>query len=516
MKFIFTSFIVIFLHNSVLDAMESGAQFPEKATGETSLSTSSSQSLIFKDVFIPQRSFNTQAQKYEVKNELVDSILLNTPEPDIFSGESFEASIKEREQKGLPFIIAGIKTGVNQSRKTDYFDAYPFLSYMFGQNFISSSANRYTTAPDIFKGHPISKATIVGPIKLYFIDSMNDPAFTYLGSDYDLYANDNRKIKDSIKYFLIANNPAPTSNPADVAEANLSVGLMYIIGSGITKDLKKAKKYLEKAEEQSANSSVQALADAYLGMVYRTKIMQDDEKAKQYLEKAATQTINLEAHIKANFNLGQLYFKKKDYEKALPYLEQATAQTTIPALQIQANFNLGQVYRKKKDYEKALPSLEQAAAQTTNPVIQAKAIVALGQLYLDKQDYEKALPYWEKAATQTIDLAAQAKANYNLGLFYVKGLLTSPNYEKALFYFEKAAQQKNDQTAFINAHYQLGKLYFEDLKQPEKALEYLKGIVNLPEEGAALMHTIEQTLQGKQEQGPEPVLKRQKTEKTEE
>lgn len=121
------------------------------------------------------------------------------------------------------------------------------------------------------------------------------------------------------------------------ADAEFSLGQMYLEGTQETKDVKKGLELLKKAAEHGS-----AMAQFNLGVMYHdaVDVPVDFAEARKWFEKAADQNID-----RAEYNLGVMYYRgegvKVDYVKALS-LFTASAKSGFS----DAAYNLGVMYAK--------------------------------------------------------------------------------------------------------------------------------------------------------------------------
>ena len=131
--------------------------------------------------------------------------------------------------------------------------------------------------------------------------------------------------------------------------AQLTLGNMYKKGTGVSKNLKKAHKWIKKAAEQGL-----AHAQLTLGL---NKSIENDTEAWRWMKKAAEQGLP-----QAQFTLGFIYYAEKNYEEAYKWIKKA-AEQGIP----QAQLLLGHIHQRgqsvPKNYIEAYELIQKAAEQ---------------------------------------------------------------------------------------------------------------------------------------------------------
>lgn len=134
--------------------------------------------------------------------------------------------------------------------------------------------------------------------------------------------------------------------------AQHTLGDMYRKGTGISKNLKKAHKWIKKAAEQGL-----AHAQLTLGLMYTDKNIENYTEAWRWIKKAAEQGLP-----QAQLTLGFMYYTKKNYEEAYKWIKKA-AEQGIP----QAQLLLGHIYQRgksvPKNYIEAYELIQKAAEQ---------------------------------------------------------------------------------------------------------------------------------------------------------
>lgn len=247
-------------------------------------------------------------------------------------------------------------------------------------------------------------------------------------------------LKDSLADKLVEWQKAASQGNA---EAQLFLGLMYLMGQGVPQDNRKALLWMQKSAAQG-----NAMAQLSLGGIYRAGkvVTQDFAQAMDWWEKAAAQ-----GNAEAQYNLGLMYALgegvTQDYAQAIDWWQKAAAQGLA-----KAQFKLGTAYALSEgvpqDFAQALGWWQKAAAQGD-----IEAQYNLGMMYATgqgvTQDYAQAVQWWQKAASSGL-----AIAQYDLGKMYEMGQGVTLDYAQAVQWWQKAAAQ-----GYAKAQYNLGSMY---------------------------------------------------------
>ena len=216
----------------------------------------------------------------------------------------------------------------------------------------------------------------------------------------------------------------------DYAVAQLELGLLYSLGKGVTLDHAKAHEWYLKAANQKLAGAQYAIGLQYfLG----NGVNQNDSLAADWYRKAADQ-----GFADAQHGLGFLYANgrgvKKDYAEAVKWYRLAAEQNHP-----EGQHKLGLMYTLAqgvpKDNEKAAKWFRKAAEQG-----HGYAQYFLGHLYLTgdgvpKND-EQALKWFSKSASQD-----NTDAQFALGNMHLSGQGVTQNYQEALNWFQKVADK---------------------------------------------------------------------------
>jgi TPR repeat protein len=200
--------------------------------------------------------------------------------------------------------------------------------------------------------------------------------------------------------------------------AQVSIGLMYEEGEGVTQNYQEAVRWYRKAAEQGL-----ALAQSGLGKMYELGhgVTQDYEEAIKWDRKAAEQGLAL-----AQWNLGAKYADGKkvnrDYKEAVKWLKKAAEQDFD-----EAQFDLGLMFEYgdgvTQDYQEAIKWYKKAADHGN-----AKAQRCLGGMYFEGngvvQDYVESYKWLILAAAQGDQAASKVRNLMN-------GVLTAQQIAEA-------------------------------------------------------------------------------------
>ncbi|MBI4006798.1 MAG: SEL1-like repeat protein [Gammaproteobacteria bacterium] len=196
------------------------------------------------------------------------------------------------------------------------------------------------------------------------------------------------------------------------------------------KDYQKALEILRPLAEQG-NSQAQVT----LGIMYDYGhgVTANPEEAFKWYLKAAEQGIPMVQH-----DVGVKYFQgqgvKQDYLEAARWWEQSANAGLADS-----QFNLGLMYYRgigiEQDYRKAAELFLKAANQEHSHAQYSLAVMhAFGQ-GMDK-NYEEALKWFKKSAAQGV-----AQAQFNLGVFYESGYGLEKDLNTAREWYQRAADQ---------------------------------------------------------------------------
>lgn len=191
--------------------------------------------------------------------------------------------------------------------------------------------------------------------------------------------------------------------------------------------------------------------------------------------------------VKFNVLMGLSYlYNNTDYFKALEYAQQAkqlAVEANLKKKELTADTNIGNITIAQGDY-KVAATYYFNALKHYEELNDTSGIVSLnnnlGAAYDRMKEYDKALACYFKAqellskqkATERKKVVLPTLYNNIANIYQTKG-----DAQAALTYYEKAlalALEVPKHRAQGIAYNNIGKLYFNELQQPEKALEYLK------------------------------------------
>jgi len=234
-------------------------------------------------------------------------------------------------------------------------------------------------------------------------------------------------------------------------ESQTELGLMYLKGDVIEKDLQVASSWLLEATQNKG------LASSEEGDAKKKGAKKKDKKKKKKKSKK-----ELQKEYEENFNKGLRAYGRKDYEKAIMHLYPLALKDDDDAQLV-----LGDIYMREegvyKDVKKGLDWYKRAIALGN-----IKATRTLGQMHLSgnyvKQDSKKGVALFLKAA-RLGDVASQLA----LGNYYITSKKTDYNPSKAAYWYAKAAKKKDP-----DAQYALAELYRTGVGVEENEKKALK------------------------------------------
>ena len=214
------------------------------------------------------------------------------------------------------------------------------------------------------------------------------------------------------------------------ADAQSYIGLLYITGSGVEKDVDKGIEWIKKGAEGGSKQAQLGLGMAHLR---GEDVEKDERKGFDLVRKAAEQ-----GEPTAQMIIGQFYMRgvndgslklEKNEEEGLKWME-ASAQGGL----LKAQKDLGYYWRDKEEYQKAFTYFQSAAENGD-----AEAQNELGVMYSRGQGTEKddakAIELYQKSAEQ-----GYAIAQSNMGFRYRDGNGVEKDSQKAFELFLKAAE----------------------------------------------------------------------------
>lgn len=230
-------------------------------------------------------------------------------------------------------------------------------------------------------------------------------------------------------------------------EALLIVGRFYETGTGVEKNLEKAKEIYQHLADKND-------ADGVNGLAMLTEDQGKKDEAIVLYQKAAGL-----GSSSADYNLGILYKYNNDYIKAREMFEIAIKKHKSSS----AMMSLGDLYRDGRGGEQNTDLAEKwykESIQSGNYF----AITRLGNLYGDLEKYDEAIKCYEMAIKKD-----DPEAMNSMGLLYQHGFGVKRDINKAVKLYQDSAS-KDGVGGLIN----LGLMYEEGLGLPqsyEKAIE---------------------------------------------
>jgi TonB family protein len=229
-----------------------------------------------------------------------------------------------------------------------------------------------------------------------------------------------------MQYVWTLDSPSPEKMSAALAQARAGaergeaasenkLGMIYLNGQGVPRDLDEGKKWLQKAADQG-----QVDAQQTLGMLAMPRTLDGDAReAMAWFRKAADQ-----GRAMSQYLLGMNLLKQGNADEARSWLDKAAQQGNTGAQTALAQLLLKT--RQPEDQAQAIALLGKAADQQDR-----NAQVLLAQSYETgngvPQDYAQAAKFYNKAA-----IAGNHQAQLALARLYEKGLGVPEDNAKAL------------------------------------------------------------------------------------
>ena len=239
-------------------------------------------------------------------------------------------------------------------------------------------------------------------------------------------------------------------------DSQYALGMNYIEGSGVAKDVEKGRVLLESAADKGKKPE----AFYKLGCLhYETGLLEN--ALDEFLDAADL------GYAKGQYAAGCIYVTEKflDYSKAFHYFKLAADQGHV-----ESQVNLGQLFAngwgKEQNIERARETFHSVAAQG-----HPDGYYNLAKLENESGNFKKAVEYLKLAAD-----GGSVDAEYEMGIFYA----TEPgdvleNHQLAFEYLSKAAEKDHDEAQYDVSHYYLNGILFP--VNEEKAIELLKKAV---------------------------------------
>jgi len=239
------------------------------------------------------------------------------------------------------------------------------------------------------------------------------------------------------------------------AEAQAALGIFFIAGREVEKDVKKGFAWLEKAAKQNDPRGLYYFSLCFLDGIGTEK---NEAWGLELLQKAIAA-----GYIPAKTFLGKSllkaqYNQKKDVSRALKILTEAAREEDA-----EAQYVLGVLYSGVEKEVKAnrLRQMKWLTLSAMHGFVPAQR--TLGVEYWNAGD-----AFWSREWLEAAANEGDAEAEYLLGVHELKGLDGESNPDSAIMYFQKAAEK-----GFAEAQYLLGITNLE-LKQELAAAVWLE------------------------------------------
>lgn len=254
----------------------------------------------------------------------------------------------------------------------------------------------------------------------------------------ETYELKNTALTIGVKAQIAQDDPLFILATSGDAQAQYSLGLKYLKGRGVIRNIKEAMKWIQKAADQGLASS-----QYILGLSFATGlgVSKDSKEAIKWFKEAAGQ-----GHIDAQFHLAGIYYAGKhtalNYGEAMKWFLRAAEQNHPKAQYvISVAYDMGRGVNK--DLSESIKWLKKSANQGY-----AEAENKLGLAYeygngVDK-NISEAIKWYIRAAIQD-----HAGAQCHLGMLYAKGETVEKNLVESFKWTGRAAKI-GDTTAQFN------------------------------------------------------------------
>ncbi len=273
----------------------------------------------------------------------------------------FKELIEDKVKKGEVFILAVVTMkeqaynplSTQMVYRHNYYGANGFNRFIFN-DFDDSGyykLNRFNK-PGQGKRYfqfkdPLVKLTIIHEIKYFTIDGkvvdgrvVIDTKFTFLGTDWDLFHDPNRK--EFLHDFFKANQDL---DKREKAESQIGVGEIFEKMG----DLDKAKKYYQFAANQNDNKEAKADAQVNLGIMFEKE--KNVAEAKKYYQFAANQNDEKARKAEAQMYLAIILDKEGELEEAKKlYFAASMQEHDLLVMKYSALLGEGLKRREKKNW----------------------------------------------------------------------------------------------------------------------------------------------------------------------
>lgn len=285
-----------------------------------------------------------------------------------------------------------------------------------------------------------------------------------------LMGNDGVKDeKEAIRWLTLA-----AENDNGTAQNNLAC--CYENGIGVTRNHGLAFMWLEKAAEKKIPEAMAGLSDMYIKGL---GVKKDVKRGLQLCEEAADAGFS-----EAQYRSAQLHYQgigcEKDYKIALKWLEKAADQNHPKAKSMMGYVLMRHLGENVKDREKAVACLLDAAENGDS-----KAQQMLGDYYLKGGDVESAFKWFSSAMNH-----GETMSYLYVSIFYNSGLVVAKDQDKALQivtdFCEEAGVDKDKAVFLAESSYDLlcklaysakkDERFDEAIEYFNKALDCIEGI----------------------------------------
>jgi len=247
------------------------------------------------------------------------------------------------------------------------------------------------------------------------------------------------------------------------AEAMRDLGMCYILGNGVAKDIQIARSFLESAVERGDTQSLFFLATLLKEHVIEKEPEQRSKVISLFQRAAELGHASSTFELAQIFRFGRLGFEK-DWPKAFGLIQASAMQGHPPALLL-----LGQIFEAgesvEKDTKRAL-SLYQAAASLGDPDAVLHLAMTIAEGKITPRDLKKVTALYQVAAQK-----GHPVAQWMLGRLYEEGIEVELNINKAISLYEASADQN-----FPPAQYRLGNCYWYGIGIPQDR-ERARGLI---------------------------------------
>ena len=360
--------------------------------------------------------------------EIEEKEFININYKEHFTKKTFKELITEQYNKNLPYILAVVTTKKKGKYTHTYYDAHSLNRSLF------SSVNRYVYNTNRKFQDAVLSQPIINEIKYFIIDSPETIKAKFLGTDYDLYIDEDKKVLFDL--FFKANQDSKLGQcqlgifydrEGEIESAKYYYALGALKGCVTSQfnlaciyqrqgNIDQARRYCTLAAGQGNTRAQGLLGDIYYGEG-------DMEKAKHYYIILDKKDLGDQSELRmnVNFNLASIYEIEGNLGQAKRYYNSVTGKSCA-----EAEFRLAAIYEKENDIERAKKFYNWSA---NNGHIEAK--VNLGLIYKAEADISQAKKYLTDAAKSN-----SSRAQYQLGLIYKEE--ADKSYAQSRHYFSRA------------------------------------------------------------------------------